>query len=670
MPQPDNDAALDRQRPTLVVYSRRALIDAEPPDCDEALLLEGAWGLPASAGRWSLDQSIDGRFDWIDRQAEACAAELVSPLALAAEEVLSGGRSSLPPWPENPGQSPGLKRAGPAGVQPRALPGDCRPNGSVSCPTLDMCAAGEGPGVRAFEPASPSNALWLAALELRYYLVKLLRVGAFFDHVRPLTPRDRVELVAQMPRDADYVNLCEQHCRRAGAQFEVRKIPGPEAGRPPFPPNPRLRRWLGAVAEWLQPSRDARPGQSQVVLCGNPRVLDSLVVPLQERGARVWWLYDRFALRAFVAWRWHGVGQLVCNASQAIENQLQVDVPQRLEMAGVDLAPAVRQFAERWLHSHGLRQSFLARTLADHFQRLRPAAVILDEDATPWARAVVVAARAAGARSLVVQHGAPCCRFGFAPLAADEICVWGRSAQSQLLRWGVPADQVRITGSPYHDRLRRQLQRRRPKPTAQSARPRLLMFATVPPRDERPDAVAIHWTRQSYADVLQAALEGASRVGCCELLIKLHPRAGRDPILDAAIANHPRLAVRLVRRGQLHQLLRGIDCVLSCGSSAGIDATLSGIPVIQILPAGASDFLSRESWGLAGIAHTAAELERLLQEALTSAGPPRPLDPNVFGRFDVSAAERIADAALQAPPQLAPVPEPHSSFILQPSSFR
>jgi hypothetical protein len=170
--------------------------------------------------------------------------------------------------------------------------------------------------------------------------------------------------------------------------------------------------------------------------------------------------------------------------------------------------------------------------------------------------------------------------------------------------------------------------------------------------------------------MVHAALDGVLQVGCRELTVKLHPRAGHDPILHAALAERPALAARLVRRGGLERLLRGIDCVLSCGSSAGVDATLSGIPVIQVLPAGASDFLSREPWGLAGSVRTADELCHLLRKVLAPGCPPPSLDPNVFGRFDGLAAERIADAILAPVPDRTPVPEPHSSFILQPASFR
>jgi hypothetical protein len=566
------------------------------------VLLEGAWDEPASAERGSLDQALDGRFDWLDRQAEACAA---------------------------------------AAIQ------------------YDEARAARGP--------SP---LWLGALELRYQLVRLLRVCAFFQHVRPLARGEQLQLVVELPRDEDYVDLLGQLCAAAGAELAVRERPGAGPRGPQFPPNATLRRWLGAMAEHVQPRPERRPGRIQLVLCGNPRVLEPLVPTLLAQGVGLWWLYDRFALQAFLRWSWRGVGQLVCNASQAQHNTLQAAVPEQLDGLGVNLAPAVRRHAERWLQGHGARQSALATTIAEHFQRLRPRALVLDEDATPLARAAIAAARAVGARSLVIQHGAPCCRFGFAPLAADAICAWGRSSRGQLLRWGVPDGQILVTGSPYHEQLRGRMPASARTRARSAGGYRFLLLATVAPRDERPDALALHLTRQSYAGLIRAALDGTLAAGCRELVVKLHPRAGRDPILEAALAERPELAARVVRRGRLEHLLRNVDCVLSCGSSAGVDATLSGVPVIQVLPQGASDFLSREPWGLAGTVRTADELALLARQVL-SLGVRRPEpDSGVFGDFERSAAARIVDEILAPHSSRSALPEPHSAFSVEALALR
>jgi hypothetical protein len=126
------------------------------------------------------------------------------------------------------------------------------------------------------------------------------------------------------------------------------------------------------------------------------------------------------------------------------------------------------------------------------------------------------------------------------------------------------------------------------------------------------------------------------------------------------LSEFPSLASRVIRRGPVEKWIRRADCVLSCFSSAGIDATLTGVPVIQLLPAGSGEVLPHAEWGMLGSARSQAELEPLLAEALGGAGlaersetdvHPRGTchssrNPNVFADFGRSAAARIAEHVL------------------------
>ena len=110
----------------LLVATRRSLLDAVPAAPGQVLLLEGAW--PAGAGSplcWSLDDNIDQRFAWIDREAADTAQRL-------GEQVPGNGN----------------------------------------------------------DLHSSISALAVNSLDLRYYLVKLLRVVAWFTGVRPLARND------------------------------------------------------------------------------------------------------------------------------------------------------------------------------------------------------------------------------------------------------------------------------------------------------------------------------------------------------------------------------------------------------------------------------------------------------------------------------------------------
>ena len=76
----------------LLVYTRHELIDYPLGPQDPALLLEGSWPTERpSPAHCSLDEVIDGRFDWIDQQA-ADWAELLAQTDPAAGGTFLGLR--------------------------------------------------------------------------------------------------------------------------------------------------------------------------------------------------------------------------------------------------------------------------------------------------------------------------------------------------------------------------------------------------------------------------------------------------------------------------------------------------------------------------------------------------------------------------------------------------
>lgn len=493
---------------------------------------------------------------------------------------------------------------------------------------------------------------WLDALALRYYLVKLLRVVAYFTDIQSLAPGDCVTLLAQRARDEDYADLLGQLSRHARASCRVQWIERPPQPAPTFPPNPVWRR----AAAWLRRGIEPRVsgGAECVVLCGNPRVLDPVGQSLRGRGCRLWWLYDRFAFRAWLRWRPRGAGQLTCDSSLGRSHGLAEPVIGHVQCRGVDLAGSLQRWITQRSAFYGPRWSRLLDQIDRHFCRVRPAVVVLDEDATPLARAAVAMARRHGAASLVVQHGAPCCRFGFAPLAADRILVWNEPSAKQLVRWDVPPERITVVGLPKQDPLygrlggaARVITRRAVASTGAAGAVRILLLATVPPRDDRPDAIALHMTRRSYAEMLCMALATLAKIPHVRLVVKFHPRAPRDPILEGVLAQFPSLSCSTVRTGAMEMWLRQVDCVLSCGSSAGVEAAQAGLPVIQILPAGSGEVLEDPEWGILGTARNPDQLQLLLSQALAVAqADPIASRPKAAGQR-AGSAERIADVILQ-----------------------
>lgn len=457
---------------------------------------------------------------------------------------------------------------------------------------------------------------WVNALGLRYYLVKLLRIVEFFVRIQPPRQGERIGLIADRA-DRDDVALISTICRRAGASCTVQWHGG--QAEPPAPAALQEQWWrrtLRHLADRLRRKDDSRDAHPRVVLCGNPRFLDPVCQMLHERNCRLWWLYDRFAVKPFFQWHGKGIYQLTCqeHAASSPNEVPPISLPP-LAYRGIDLRPVVAEWLAQRLAQRRQDQRRWEARIAAHFQKIRPHLLVMEEDATPMKRIALAMARRCDAQSFVVQHGAPVARFGFAPLAADGFFAWGLSTREQLERWEIPAERIFVTGSPSHDRLHESLhslsQRGSP-----GGSPRILLLATVPPRDHRPDVIEMNLNSRTYAEMIEAAFAAVQSLPGATLIIKPHPRTKDDPIIQAAKARHPNLRVETARRPSLVESLRGVDCVLSCLSSAGIEATLAGIPVVQLVPRGAGEILPAERWGLLGSASSSAQLLPLINKGL------------------------------------------------------
>ncbi|MHB1038117.1 MAG: hypothetical protein ACYC0Y_26125, partial [Pirellulales bacterium] len=189
-------------------------------------------------------------------------------------------------------------------------------------------------------------------------------------------------------------------------------------------------------------------------------------------------------------------------------------------------------------------------------------------------------------------------------------------------------------------------------------RPKILLLATVPPRDQRPDAAAFHLNGRTHGQMLRMACESVAKIAGARLVVKLHPRTPRTALFPELLTAPRSLSIQVVRSGSLARCVADSKCVLSCASSAGVEAALWGVPVIQLMPAGSHDLLPAEEWGFLGTARTEAELDRLLGQALAEPWPGCAApDPYVFGNLERPAVEQVADAIL------APVESPSGPHV-------
>lgn len=559
------------------VFARESLTPGHLAADDEALLLEGCWPDASHRGhRWSLDESIDGQFDWIDDEAARLADELTE--------------------------------------------------------TAPDCGS----------PLDLAGLAWLDALRLRYELVKLLRVAAFFENPPERRQTDRLEVYVERNIDHDYEGLLKQIARTAGWRLTIVELSTERQPLPRFPGTSFARRLLG---DWSgRISRATRPepaADERIVFCGNPRILDPVCREAIARGCRVWWLYERFAVKHFLAWRPAGVEQLVCDSNPARTIAPRGLWPDReIELRGIDLGPALENWSVLQNAEHGAHHAQLFGAVNEHFDTTLPTRLIMDEDASPLQRCAVVAARRHGAPSTVVQHGIPAIRFGYAPLSADQMCVWNAASREQLLRWGVPAERIHVTGSSVISGSEGASSAQRKSNAAN-----VLLLASTPANSRRPDSVRYCLTKASERAMLQAVCRAVERIRG-SLQVRLHPRRSDVAALRDLFAQFPMLPATLDRHTDLQSSIAAADCVVSCGSTAGYEALLAGKPVIQMLPPGSGELLPDELWGWVGTARSSDELASLLRRALDNDEPARPIDPLPDCE---TAARQILEAALSAP---------------------
>ena len=492
------------------------------------------------------------------------------------------------------------------------------------------------------------NLFDLGSLKLRYAAVKWLRPIVYLESLEAGRMPNSVDLFLEEHRDGEYAALWRAMADRFGFQLRTRITPSLRT--PPPAMGGRLRafarRVVGRALATHATMRSAGNFPSRrgphVVLCGNPRILHPVCDSLLDEGARVSWLVDRFPIRQGWAHRKDSIGWIVCERTKSHNYQMPVELPS-LFCNGVALSRVVAVWLAAQAESQIADVAQRAPLMREQLRRDPPTHVVVDEDATPLKRLVIRESRKFGASSQVVQHGVCGVRFGFTPLLADRIFAWDGGSRLQLESWGVGSEMVSVVGSISQEALTSEVQRLRAVRVSDGVK-RILLLATTPPRDDRPDAVEFHFTSASHAAMIRFVVEEVARLKGVELIVKRHPRSTTDEVLNMALQAAPSLSAKIVSHGSLAEWIAASDCVLSCGSSAGIEAAAAGAPVVQVLPPGAGNIVPAEWYGMLGSARSAMELRSLLSEALSRGCHSQEISNGL--KTKCSPAQRIAAQVL------------------------
>lgn len=91
------------------------------------------------------------------------------------------------------------------------------------------------------------------------------------------------------------------------------------------------------------------------------------------------------------------------------------------------------------------RRTFAAIGL---LQRIQPAAIVCEYDRNASTAPLILAAKHLGILTFTLQHGLINIPYGYTPLIADSILVWGQQSLDALMRFGLDPSRIHIVGHP------------------------------------------------------------------------------------------------------------------------------------------------------------------------------------------------------------------------------
>ncbi|MGB4442157.1 MAG: hypothetical protein WBJ62_08035 [Coriobacteriia bacterium] len=282
---------------------------------------------------------------------------------------------------------------------------------------------------------------------------------------------------------------------------------------------------------------------------------------------------------------------------------------------------------------------------SEFLSTVRPNVILTASEINPPVETMASAGRTYGIPTVNVQHGAITDLPRFSDFRFDAFCVFGEAYAEVLTRRGVPADRLHVTGSPLADRSAMgdvadgAVQAESHHPDRSESRFSLLFAggyscATV-------SDAALH-------DTLAMVLEAAGRDGSLDVQVKLHPLGGGSEAgYEGALAEYPDVPVTVTRDAELDGLMRACDCVVTHGSTVGIDAALYHKPVILLSLPGDEDLLPLVAEGVALRASTSEDVLRRVAEirrgARASDADYERIRRRYTFRQDGEAGERVAD---------------------------
>jgi hypothetical protein len=403
----------------------------------------------------------------------------------------------------------------------------------------------------------------------------------------------------------------------------------------------------------------SRLAPARVLFCeffpNSVRALEPVARALSERGISVRWLALRRSVATVLRERGFDVDDLDDNADRTA---LFAGELTPRESVWLTKAFARQDLADAWPMptSSEAEKAFrlvlrrcLGRALADaaHWSAMlhgvvsayEPAVVASTTYSSVPGRAVALAARACGAKSIYVQHGVFPVHSVYADFLHEHLCLWGNQEATGLATLGADARTMHVTGSTLYDDLRsRSRSRNRPFPST----PDRLRVAFLASRTSGAFVSADLGRR-----TMEAVASLADRFPGLAVTIKAHP--GERTQVPEQVC-HGRPNVTLLRGGSSQDVVIDHDVAIIVTSTTGFEAVVAERPLVVLRftdDASPVDFVRHEAALEARSADDLASVMlRLCEQPATHAGLARGRQrvcDDMLAGASGDAATRIAD---------------------------
>ncbi len=222
--------------------------------------------------------------------------------------------------------------------------------------------------------------------------------------------------------------------------------------------------------------------------------------------------------------------------------------------------------------------------------RLKPRAVVVDEDVNVFNKTLVTCANIGGIKTYCLIHGVPNSKINCVPSISSRILAWGPSTKARFVALGVPETKIIEAGAPQYEQLRSLAIPRAKKEVfrdfAIPENSRLILLALSEVLTHETDT-----TKYPRASLFHDIFERSLRITLgfiakhddTRLLVKPHPRYQHDWFTKGIIDEFDagvRQRTQVVQKYPSEKIVAASDLVLTTGSTVHYEAALLRRPAM------------------------------------------------------------------------------------------